>query len=167
MKKLLLGILLIFATASIALGEDAPVFTDSDLGRYQAETSGAVSGIDEIKNIVSQRDQERNASCAQMAQEINNLPRGFFSSLYGISRAKIYNCQCIQKLDNCHLVSPADDSQYKYQGASGKKYKYDLSKPGDRLQYETDPAAKINDSIDPDPRKNLDRGLGEYGGGGK
>jgi len=55
---------------------------------------------------------------------------------------------------------------YRYEGSSGKKYQYDLSNQADRLEYNVDPGAQIRDRIDPDPRKNIDKGLGQHGGGG-
>lgn len=58
---------------------------------------------------------------------------------------------------------------YKYKGSSGTKYKYDLSKPGDRMKYGVDPGAQIKDEIYM-PIKlgvTIDRVLGQYGGGVK
>lgn len=52
-----------------------------------------------------------------------------------------------------------------YRGTSGKQYQYDLSKPSDQLRYSVDPDAQLHDSINIDPRVELDRGLGQYGGG--
>ncbi|MGO9019184.1 MAG: hypothetical protein ACLQVJ_12640 [Syntrophobacteraceae bacterium] len=56
---------------------------------------------------------------------------------------------------------------YRYRRYSGKEYQYDLSKPQDRIRYETDPSAQIRDEINVDPRIELDRELGQYGGGAK
>ena len=50
--------------------------------------------------------------------------------------------------------------QYRYKGSSGLRYRYDLSKPGDRIRYQLDIDAQIRDSINPDPRIDLDRELG-------
>jgi hypothetical protein len=55
--------------------------------------------------------------------------------------------------------------QYRYEGASGKKYQYDLSDPGDQIEYELDLDAQIRDEINPDPSIDLDRGMGQVGGG--
>ena len=60
---------------------------------------------------------------------------------------------------------PYGNPQYRYKGSSGLRYQYDLSKPGDRIRYQLDIDAQIRDSINPDPRIDLDRGLGQYGGG--
>ncbi len=56
---------------------------------------------------------------------------------------------------------------YKYKSSTGNRYKYDLSKPGDKIRYETDPGAQLRDSIymPINPSTDIDRGLGQYGGG--
>ena len=50
-----------------------------------------------------------------------------------------------------------------YRGSSGALYQYDLSNPSDQLRYSVDPGAQLRDEID--PRVQLDRSLGQYGGG--
>ncbi len=57
--------------------------------------------------------------------------------------------------------------EYKYEGSSGTRYKYDLSKPGDKLKYELDIGAQIKDDIymPIKPGVEIDRGLNQYGGG--
>jgi len=55
------------------------------------------------------------------------------------------------------------NKEYPYKSSSGTRYKYDLSKPSDRIKYEVDPAAQIRDSIN--PRVKIDRDLGQHGGG--
>lgn len=54
---------------------------------------------------------------------------------------------------------------YRYQGSSGTKYQYDLSRPGDQIRYEIDINAQMRDQLSVDPRRGLDQGLGQYGGG--
>lgn len=54
---------------------------------------------------------------------------------------------------------------YNYQGSSGAKYKYDLSNDMDRMKYDMDENAKMQDSINVDPRIEMDRDMGQYGGG--
>ena len=70
------------------------------------------------------------------------------------------------------MTSPAiawDDNdaernrEYPYESSTGTRYKYDLSKPGDQIRYEVDPGAQIRDSVN--PMVEIDRGLGQYGGG--
>ena len=55
------------------------------------------------------------------------------------------------------------NKEYPYKSISGTRYKYDLSKPGDRIKYEVDPGAQIRDSVN--PRIEIDRDLGQHGGG--
>ncbi len=58
-----------------------------------------------------------------------------------------------------------DNKEYPYESTSGTRYKYDLSNPSDRIRYEVDPGAQLRDSVN--PRVDIDRGLGQYGGGSK
>ena len=59
------------------------------------------------------------------------------------------------------------ESEYKYKGASGQEYQYDLSDPIDKLNYDLDLKAKMNDELNAPitPNVDLDRGLGQYGCG--
>jgi hypothetical protein len=52
-----------------------------------------------------------------------------------------------------------------YRGSSGALYNYDLSNPSDQLRYSVDPGAQLRDSINVDPRIELDRSLRQYGAG--
>ena len=63
--------------------------------------------------------------------------------------------------------SNSNDESYKYQGSSGTNYKYDLSKPTDRMNYSMDLDAQMNDRLNAplNPGVGLDRNLGQYGGG--
>jgi len=59
------------------------------------------------------------------------------------------------------------DSEYKYKSSTGTQYKYDLSKPDDRLKYGVDVDAQLNDNINmkTNPNVNIDRNMNQYGGG--
>lgn len=57
------------------------------------------------------------------------------------------------------------DNEYPYKSFSGTSYKYDLTKPIDRIKYEIDPASQVHDSIN--PWIDIDKGFGQYGGGAK
>ena len=57
----------------------------------------------------------------------------------------------------------ADESKYRYRSSSGARYQYDLSNPGDQIRYEVDVGAQLRDSVS--PRRELDVGLGQHGGG--
>ena len=52
-----------------------------------------------------------------------------------------------------------------YESSTGNRYEYDLSDPGDRVEYEVDPGAQLRDEISVDPTREIDQDLGEYGGG--
>lgn len=57
------------------------------------------------------------------------------------------------------------DNEYPYKGFSGTRYKYDLSKPVDRIKYQIDPFSQVRDSIK--PMVDIDRDFGQFGGGAK
>ena len=57
----------------------------------------------------------------------------------------------------------SNDSEYKYESHTGTKYEYDLSDPSDSVKYDVDPAAQVMDDIN--PMVDIDRGMGQYGGG--
>lgn len=57
------------------------------------------------------------------------------------------------------------DKDSPYKGSSGSRYQYDLSKPIDQIRYETDMKAQMRDYLSVDPKRELDRDLGQYGGG--
>ena len=62
--------------------------------------------------------------------------------------------------------SPYDRDQDKgYESSFGNRYEYDLSDPSDRVMYEVDPSAQLRDSIDVNPIRDVERSVGEYGGG--
>lgn len=61
------------------------------------------------------------------------------------------------------LYDRAEDQGY--ESSFGNRYEYDLSDPSDRIMYEVDPDAQLRDSIDVNPERELERSLGEYGGG--
>lgn len=61
----------------------------------------------------------------------------------------------------------ADDDEYKYRSRYNREYQYDLSRERDRLKYDIDERAKLRDELEVDPRRELERDLGEYGGGVK
>ncbi len=124
--------------------------------------------------IAEQADQEakRREMCAEILRPnalTNSSSKGFASSLIGLSavigQRNAYN-DCLAGVSR----QPARqniNSRYRYQGISGKKYQYDLGNPSDRIQYEVDPGAQLRDSIDSDPRRGIDQGAGQYGGGSK
>jgi hypothetical protein len=52
-----------------------------------------------------------------------------------------------------------------YKSRFGNEYEYDLSRPSDQLKYELDLKAQMRDELNVDPRRDLERDLGQYGGG--
>jgi hypothetical protein len=56
-------------------------------------------------------------------------------------------------------------SNQSYQSSTGTRYQYDLSTPGDQIEYSMNTAAQIRDSINITPSKSIDRSMGQYGGG--
>ena len=58
-------------------------------------------------------------------------------------------------------------SEYKYRGISGTRYKYDLSRGSDRLRYEMDLDSQLKDKVYGflKPGVEIDRAQNQYGGG--
>lgn len=52
-----------------------------------------------------------------------------------------------------------------YTGLSGKQYKYDMNNPIDKIHYDTDISAQMDDQTDTDPRRDIDEYMGQKGGG--
>lgn len=59
----------------------------------------------------------------------------------------------------------AGEPNYRYEGMSGQNYQYDLSDPGDRMDYQMDLDAQMRDRINPSPGIDLDQQMNQYGGG--
>lgn len=57
------------------------------------------------------------------------------------------------------------DSGTEYKSRLGNTYKYDLSRPSDQLKYQLDVGSQLRDQLDVDPRRTLERDLGQYGAG--
>ena len=60
---------------------------------------------------------------------------------------------------------PAGSNDVGYQGTSGARYQYDLSNPADSVRYGVDPVARLRDQTSVDPGRNVDRSVGQNGGG--
>ena len=52
-----------------------------------------------------------------------------------------------------------------YESNSGTKYEYDLNDIRDRNSYSTDTDAQLRDSLNTNPRRQMDRDMGQHGGG--
>jgi len=57
------------------------------------------------------------------------------------------------------------DTNCRYKSSTGTCYKYDLSNPGDQIRYSIDLNAQLLDSINVNPSVDIDRGIGQFGGG--
>jgi hypothetical protein len=60
--------------------------------------------------------------------------------------------------------SSQDDNQG-YKGSFGNQYQYDLSRPSDQIRYESDYGAQLRDEMSISPTRDLERDMGQYGGG--
>jgi len=167
--------LVLLISVPVFAGE-SKVYTDTDLEQYQTGNEEETweynqEVLQDIlqKETESNADEKRRKRCEKLLHP-ETLPKGkgFASALMGIAEGKsqlnAYN-DCLAGVQRKPVR--IKQSKYGYQDISGKKYQYDLSNPNDRLQYQVDPGARLRDSIDPDPRRNIDQGVGQYGGGGK
>jgi putative salt-induced outer membrane protein YdiY len=59
----------------------------------------------------------------------------------------------------------SDSSNRGYESSTGNRYEYDLSNPGDRVRYDVDVGAQMRDEMSVSPTREIDRDLGQYGGG--
>ncbi len=71
-------------------------------------------------------------------------------------------------MGKCHgtevkRLGSRDDTSYT--STSGTRYQYDLSSPLDQNRYQIDSSAQIRDALNVNPRNQLDRSMGQYGGG--
>jgi hypothetical protein len=57
------------------------------------------------------------------------------------------------------------DPNYRYESNTGTKYQYDLSDPMDRIEYSTDVDAQFRDKMNINPMVDMDRDMGQFGGG--
>lgn len=79
----------------------------------------------------------------------------------------VINGQCMGTyIDNPNVGSNSNTtSNSGYQSSSGTRYQYDMNNPSDRNRYSTDLDAQRRDQMNLDTRRNLDRGIGQNGGG--
>jgi hypothetical protein len=103
------------------------------------------------------------ARAAEM-QSINNSLNGIGKSYNELAARINESAAIINKSSSLTLPTPTPTTSY-HQSYTGLNYKYDLSNPADKLMYDVDPAAKVMDGINVDPRVNIDRSMGQYGGG--
>ena len=72
-----------------------------------------------------------------------------------------------EEIDDSNRFDRSYDSEQDkgYETSFGNRYEYDLSNPSDRVRYGADPNAQLRDSIDVNPIRDVERSVGEYGGG--
>lgn len=90
------------------------------------------------------------------------------ASRYGYIKSMIalkQNNWPIPKADLAYKLTKNKSGDERYKSSMGNEYEYDLSKPSDQMRYETDLGAQMRDEVDIDPRRDIERDLGEYGGG--
>lgn len=92
-----------------------------------------------------------------MKRSIVAFLTGIIIIVYGLASAEDYR----QNQPYDQYGNP----NYRYKGPSGTEYQYDLSRPSDKLRYDLDLKAKMKDKLSVDPRRNIDRDLGQHGGG--
>lgn len=88
------------------------------------------------------------------------------SSVILICNVAFADCIGPEIMGKCYGTQTSTSSSNSgYQGSSGNKYQYDLSKPMDRIGYDTDPSAQIRDKLNVNPTRSLDFNMGQNGGG--
>ncbi len=76
----------------------------------------------------------------------------------------IVNGKCLSDTDTYGSDSSFNNNSG-YESNSGIKYQYDLNDPIDRNNYSIDLDAQRRDQMNTNPRRDLDRQTGQYGGG--
>jgi hypothetical protein len=67
--------------------------------------------------------------------------------------------------EDTQLGDPYLSSKEGYKSRTGTEYQYDLSRPVDQIKYETDIKAQMRDENSINIKRDLDRDLGQVGGG--
>jgi hypothetical protein len=87
---------------------------------------------------------------------------GFVASSHAGCVGPVVNGQC---LSGTSIPSYDSGNNSGYRSSSGADYQYDLNKATERNSYSTDLDAQRRDQMNADPRRNMDRDSGQYGGG--
>lgn len=67
--------------------------------------------------------------------------------------------------DDPVIGEPYLSSNDGYETQTGTRYQYDLSRPVDQIKYDIDVRAQIRDDTSVSVTRDIDRGLGQRGGG--
>jgi hypothetical protein len=123
---------------------------------------------DEANNIISySSNSENNNHKTYLSDYFNNYDNNMKDRQ--IEHRRLGNREVVRSTSGRPLDEVYDKadlktgSDYRYESSSGIKYRYDLSKPTDRLLYGVDPVAQTMDRAN--PLVKIDRGLGQHGGG--
>jgi len=148
------------------------------------------SGAIDRQAIARRQDANRKANnqktveqIADVATTLLGIALGVAAVYYANDVAPVYypapsakrptpTYQPIPSLQNSTTITPGSrsigisgDRSEGYESSFGNRYEYDLSKPGDRIRYEVDPAAQIRDSVDVNPVREVEQSIGQHGGG--
>lgn len=138
----------------------------SEIGdQYGWNISGFLKGMRETKRALREQDIEREnyllehgyATADEIMEQNREKER---------IRQQEYE-DGWRRLRESRAAEREKKSEYKYRGASGNKYKYDLSNPMDRFRYENDPSAQLRDETFKPANAGalIDEAMGQYGGG--
>ena len=94
------------------------------------------------------------------------IPLTFFAAIVSSN----VHARCVGAVVNgvCHgteVQGLSDDREERYESNTGTSYQYNLSNPADRNRYSIDLDAQRRDQMNLNPRKEMDRQSGQYGGG--
>lgn len=95
------------------------------------------------------------------------LIASIFSALI-ISTPVFAGCVGTVVMGNCsgtEVDGVNDRNTNNYEGLSGANYEYDLSDPGDQVDYSVDLDAQRRDQMSSNPNRQLDQSAGQAGGG--
>lgn len=92
-----------------------------------------------------------------------------------VAASNYANAECLGSIVNGRCLGPtvnygggynnSSDRNESYKSRSGAEYQYNLNNPGDSIRYSTDLGAQRRDQMSANPRRDLDRRVGEIGGG--
>ena len=125
--------------------------TRDQMQMYQAQSAERQRQISQLNQTM----QRVGASAQYSTQQMLQLNQSLGASQYQPSFGQSYSGGARSS------YSPNTG----YQGSSGTRYQYDMNNLTDRNRYSTDLDAQRRDQMNLNIRRNLDRGLGQTGGG--
>lgn len=147
----------------------------SEIGdQYGWNVSGFLKGMRETKRALREQDIERENyllehgyATADEIMEQNREKERIRQQKYEDGWRRLRESRAEERETRTKIQTHGTETEYGYEGISGNRYKYDLSKPGDRLRYENDPSAKLRDETFKPTNAGalMDEAMGQYGGG--